>query len=67
MGSCYSGDHIARNNTGLTACNILEAQQQYRLGRSIIDYVRGVKVVLWDPTLAFCFCSGLHEGILTHK
>ena len=34
MGSCYSGNHIAIDHihTDITACNVKESQQKYRLG-----------------------------------
>ena len=34
MGSCYSGDHIARDHThkDRTTCNIVEPQQKYCFG-----------------------------------
>ena len=43
MGSCYSGDHIARDNihTDITTYNIVEPRKCNALERSIKDYLGG--------------------------
>ena len=72
-GSCYSGDHIAREykHTDIIICNIEEPQLKYRF-RAVSNRLRGcgmeegrefgggavLNMFYWIQTLAFCFCDG---------
>ena len=56
MGSCYSGNHIAKDHihTDITTCNTEEPQHKYRLGTISNRLLRcggGLKlhVILLDP------------------
>ena len=53
MGSCYSGDRIAEDNTGITY-NFEKPQQKYRLGK-----VSSLNWFYWIQTIGLRFCSYL--------
>ena len=63
MDSCYSGDRIDGNHiyTGITTCNIGEAQQKYRFGmvrNKLLGGVGSFNMFYWIKNLDLCFCSG---------
>ena len=71
MGSCYSGDHIARDNihSSISTCNTEGPQQKNRLGTANdkinLETGGGLKLVLLDRNHDLCLCSSSKHLVRT--